>query len=985
MMNKQTKVTPGATKSRRAKVDATAQPDSSAPVTLAKAIEVRNACTHNLKHVDVSVELGKLTVVSGVSGSGKSSLAFDTLFAEGQRRYVESLSTYARQFVGKMPRPDVDSIRNIPPAIAIEQKNSVTNARSTIGTATEILDYLRLLFSRAGRTYCPTCNLLVEEDTPASVTEKIIAGYAGRRMYIVAPVSLDKKSKAQDVLTEIVRAGYSRIFVPPSVNPGGRLFVDAQDDEPSALALLRSGKGGILVDRLKVDVEDRDRLSQSLSAAFQAGKGTAETWMETDVSGELEKKIWLSGFRCNVCGASFDKPEANMFSFNSPIGACPTCTGFGRIITIDWNKVIPNRHLSLSQEPIDTFNTPAFKKNYKWFLSSCKRMKLSLTKPLDEFTPEEFELMLNGKSRCYGLQAFFDEMNKKRYSMIARILVARYRGFVPCPDCHGHRLVSSALNVRWGLSESVPPMRNIAQFCEMSINDLSAEWLMGHLTAAEDELFGRIYREIGSRLGYLMRVGLGYLTLNRQTRTLSGGEAQRINLATALGTALTRTLYVLDEPTVGLHPRDSKRLLSILYSLRDRDNTIVVVEHDPEIILGADTLIDMGPKAGASGGQIMFRGSPSALADPSTVGETARCLRARGFFKKPGEKKKRERVTRNSEWLVSPGVIRVHGARAHNLKNISVDIPLNKMVVVTGVSGSGKTTLVHQVLYQGYLKFRNLPTEEMGEFDSIEGLDSINEFTVVDQASLSRSTRSNPVTYVKAYDPIRRLFAATRIAKSLRLTEGSFSFNIAGGRCEACKGTGVQTYDMHFLPEMTLPCEECGGKRFGPRVLEVQYKGKSIADVLDMTVDESVEFFSDNPIIVRRLRPLHDVGLGYLSLGQNTSTLSGGEAQRLKLASHLVEHGTGQGTLLVFDEPTTGLHLADLENLIGVFRRLVERGYSLIIIEHNLDVIRSADWIIDLGPEGGEDGGMVVAEGTPSRIAELADYSHTGQFLAEIL
>ncbi len=977
------------TKLRKKTPPQTALPDS-------KSIDIVNATTHNLKHVDVHIPFFKLTVISGVSGSGKSSLAFDTLFAEGQRRYVESLSTYARQFINKMQRPDVEVIRNIPPAIAIDQKNHVTNARSTVGTATEIMDYMRLLFARAGKTYCPDCGTLVTEDTPQSIANELILTAAGRRMYVVAPMTLTAKITPESLMAELVRSGFTRLFTPPADRGANdRLFVDIQEDAVTAKKMLLMPEPRVLVDRLKIDPEDRDRLSQSIAAAVRIGHGKVEAWVAAaDDSERFEPTLRREGFSCNHCGRVFTKPDPALFSFNSPIGACPTCSGFGRVTLTNWNKVIPNRKLTLADKPVEPFKTKLGQPNYKWFFENMKKLGVPLDIPVAEFTPSQWDLMINGKGRVKGLQGFFDDLQKWRFDFLVRIFLARYRSYETCPVCHGQRLIPEALAVRWSPRCNIPKERNIAEFAEMSINDLYAEWVMAHLTADEEALFGRLYHEIDSRLGYLMRVGLGYLTLNRQTRTLSGGESQRINLATALGTALTRTLYVLDEPTVGLHPRDSKRLLDILYSLRDHMNTIIVVEHDPEIILGADYVIDMGPKAGSHGGRVVFHGTPADMESPTAEGETVRCLKERSFFghaknvkanKVPAGKRIAISTLLNHGFKPSK-FVSIHGARAHNLKNIDVKIPLYGMVVITGVSGSGKSTLIHNVLHNGYLQERGLPVEDVGEFDKIEGLDAIKEMDVVDQLSLGRSNRSNPITYVEAYSPIRKLLAATRTAKALNLKEGSFSFNVKGaGRCEACEGLGTQKYDLHFLPEMQLPCDECGGKRFGPRVLEVKLDGKNINDIFNMTVEDAIKFFSGNAMICHRLRPLKDVGLGYLTLGQSTDTLSGGEAQRLKLAAHLIQHNTGRGTMLIFDEPTTGLHLADLENLLNVFRHLVERQYSLVIIEHNLEIIRNADWIIDLGPEGGDGGGMIVAEGTPVDVARRAAVSHTGRYLAEII
>ncbi|MBX7247274.1 MAG: excinuclease ABC subunit UvrA [Candidatus Sumerlaeaceae bacterium] len=967
-----------------------------------KAIEIVGARTHNLKGVTVAIPQGELTVITGVSGSGKSSLAFDTLYAEGQRRYVESLSTYARQFIEKMARPDVDSIRNIQPAIAIEQKNSVKNARSTIGTATEIMDYMRLLFAKAGVTVCPNCFTDVREDSPQSVAAELLAKFPNQRLYIVAPIPRGD-AKSETFRTELMRAGFSRIYVAPAEPKSGgkpprgkapkapvstdssRPFVDL-DGATAADMDIAFGADTVrlLIDRVSASEADRERITTSLAMAFQAGHGTVETWT-ADASPVC--MLFHAGFRCNTCGKEFPRPEPNLFSFNSPLGACSECSGFGRTITIDWDKVFPDRRLSLADEAIATFNTPSYKANYNWIKKNAPPADVPWDKPIEKYTRREWNNLIYGCGKFEGLKSFFDWLEKEKYKVQSRILLARYRGFATCPKCEGTRLVPEAANVLWGPADQSFQRRNIYELTRLSIRDLLADFASVRLTPAEEELSGRVFREILSRLTYLVRVGLGYLTLDRQTRTLSGGEAQRINLATALGTALTRTLYVLDEPTVGLHARDSRRLLEILRDLRDKGNTIVVVEHDPELILGADHLVDMGPRAGSHGGEVVFSGSPDSLAKDGTQSLTAQFLAPRSSSKveKGVRKKSKEDAkapksevrTQNSELVIT-------AARFHNLKSISVFIPLHKWVCITGVSGSGKSTLVHNIIYQAFNQHKGLAVEDIGQFDKIKGFEHLYEIELIDQSPIGRSIRSNPVTYVKAYDPIRKLFADTREARALGLTEGSFSFNVPGGRCETCEGTGVTTYDMHFLAEMTLPCEDCGGRRFQARVLDVHYRDRNIDNVLGLTVDDACDFFENVPAITRRLKPLQDVGLGYLTLGQNTSTLSGGEAQRLKLASRLATEANGSRVMMIFDEPTTGLHLADLAVLSGVFRRLVERGFSLVIIEHNLEIIRQADWIIDLGPEGGDEGGYVVAVGKPAAIA-AEPRSHTGRFLKELL
>ncbi|MCX7626149.1 MAG: excinuclease ABC subunit UvrA [Candidatus Sumerlaeaceae bacterium] len=943
------------------------------------AIEICGARTHNLKGISVAIPHSALTVVTGISGSGKSSLAFDTLFAEGQRRYVESLSTYARQFIETMARPDVDEVRNIQPAIAIEQKNTVKNARSTIGTATEVYDYLRLLYAKAGVTICLTCEQPVSEDNPQTVSETLLRQLAGRRIYIVAPIERKASIGGGRLAGELVRAGFGRLLA----CWGEEVRIVDLDGaaESDIIAATSGGKFRVLIDRLVVSEEERERLTSSLAQALRACGDHVEVWLADEPVAEGQNpRVFYAGFRCNGCGRVFPKPEPLLFSFNSPVGACPECHGFGRTTGIDWDKVIPDKSLTLAQRPIVPFNTPSYRKSYQWIKKTADPRDIPWDKPLEQFTPREWNNLLFGCGEFEGLQGFFSWLESERYKVQSRILLARYRGFSTCPKCHGSRLIPEALAVRWAPEKAKFPPCNIAEIARMSIADLLAELVPVELTPREEALYGRIYREILSRLTYLVRVGLGYLTLDRQTRTLSGGEAQRINLASALGTGLTETLYVLDEPTVGLHARDTARLLEILQELRDKGNTVVVVEHDPLIIRGADYIIDLGPRAGAQGGEVVFEGHPNKLLEPSAPGLTAQYLRrSRQMLGKQGDVPERQCRTQDKQ---ASGELVIVGAREHNLKNIDVRIPLGKFVCVTGVSGSGKSTLVHDVLYKHWLRYKKHPVEDVGQCRAIKGFEQLDEVVLVDQSPIGRSIRSNPVTYVKAYDGIRKLFGSTREAKAAGLTSSAFSFNVPGGRCERCEGTGVVTYDMHFLSDVTLPCEICDGRRFQPHVLQVHWRGRNIAQVLEMTVDEAVEFFAEYPAITRCLQPLREVGLGYLRLGQSTATLSGGEAQRLKLAAYLDVETSGQRTMMIFDEPTTGLHLADLDVLLGVFRRLVGRGYSLVVIEHNLELVRWADWVIDLGPEGGADGGYLIAAATPAELCWV-EASHTGRFLRE--
>jgi excinuclease ABC subunit A len=1028
------------------------------------AIEVVGARTHNLKNVSFQVPRGRLTVVTGVSGSGKSSLAFDTLYAEGQRRYVESMSTYARQFIEKMQRPDVDAIHNIPPAIALEQKNSVANARSTIGTATEVNDFLRLLFARVGHVFCPDCDEEVAGDSPATAAAKLAKLGPGKRLVVLAPVQIhgmdpeadgtEGGARFESALAEMRRQGFTRAmaedgtmvdledFGAESLIPakpgelGGGTGVGDQGsgvgdqgsgvgdqgsgvgDQGSGVRGRGSGTGGrrgrskgatldlasarighaaridLVADRVASGPRSQSRLAEALEVAFRAGAGRARV-RDADSGAEW---VFTADLACPRCGRPFRRPEPAMFSFSSPLGACPTCQGFGRVIGIDLDKVIPDWSLTLRDEPVAPWNTPSNREMYDYLRKTAPEAPWDV--PLSEFTPEQRRVLIEGnrgRGPCNGaeggdwcgIQGFFGWLEKKRYKIQARVMLARYRAYTPCPDCGGARLRPEALAVRMD-------GQTIAEVCSRSIEDLHEYFDLLRLSPKEGEAADRLLQEIRSRLHYLDNVGLGYLTLDRQTRTLSGGEAQRINLATALGSSLTETLYVLDEPTVGLHSRDTFRLLAILQELRETGNTVVVVEHDPDIILGADEVIDVGPAAGELGGEILYAGPLQGLARAESS-ITAR------YLARPPERPLPSRLRRPEGWIT------VRGARENNLKDLDVRFPRGAFCCVTGVSGSGKTSLVQSVLYAGFRKetFRRRKTGsekgaiEVGKYDRIEGIAAINEMLLVDQRPIGRSSRSNPVTYVKAYDGIRALFASTRQARRAGVKPGHFSFNVDGGRCGTCAGAGVVTLDMHFLADVEVVCEECDGKRFVSRILDVTWNGRNIDDVLDMTVCEAMDFFAFENKIVRGLQPLANVGLGYIRLGQSTATLSGGEAQRLKLAGFLATHraasgvrgrGAGRGgkggedpfagTFMIFDEPTTGLHAADLERLVRLLHDLVDRGASVLVIEHNLDLIGEADWIIDLGPEGGDAGGRIVAEGPPQRIMACAE-SHTGRFLRE--
>lgn len=911
-----------------------------------KFIEIIGAKSHNLKNISCKIPRGKITVITGVSGSGKSTLAFDTLFAEGQRRYIESLSTYARQFLEKMDRPDVEAIHGIPPAIAIEQKNTVKNARSTVGTASEVYDYLRLLYAKIGEVFCPNCNLKVSGETVETVTQTLLSSYSQKRVLILAPVSFSSDEERELKIREMIQNGYYRIWEEGAVFDLTSL--------PSSYLQKRYSLN-LMIDRLVMEERNRSRLAEAIQSGFQSGNGKVEA-----VGEDGERMIFNRSYSCNRCGKSFSEPEPLLFSFNHPVGACSTCQGFGRVIGIDWQKVIPDTKKSLKEKPFAPWNTPAYADLYDYLFEACRRFRIPTQKSFDELEPRQKEILLFGKGEFIGLKGFFDWMEGKRYKVHYRVFLSKYRAYTPCPVCKESRLKEEALFVR--LSG-----QTIFQLCQMPVTHLHEFFLNLHLNEFQKRVGERLLKEIKDRLKFMIDVGLGYLTLSRQTRTLSNGEYQRITLARALGSALTETLYVLDEPSIGLHARDTHRLLLSLQQLRQRGNTLVVVEHDPDIIRSADAIIDLGPGAGREGGQIVFEGDPHALIQQRDS--------ITGRYLGGGRPYLRNKTTRApSRWIT------IRNARHHNLKGIDVRIPLQMMVCITGVSGAGKTTLAHNILYAGAKRNENSEYER-GAFDSIEGLDQIDDLILVDQSPIGKSLRSNAATYIKVFSEIRDLFARTREARRQGLQPRHFSFNTVGGRCESCQGAGVQILEMQFLEDVIITCEACDGKRFRPEVLRIQYRDRNISEILEMTVEEALAFFADHPKIVSKLKILKEVGLGYLTLGQSTNTLSGGESQRLKLAQHIGQANSGK-YLFIFDEPTTGLHLADIELLLKTFDRLLTQGHSLIVIEHNLDLIRCADYIIDLGPEGGDAGGRIIAEGDLQTIMATPQ-SYTGQFLKQ--
>jgi excinuclease ABC subunit A len=934
-------------------------------------IRIRGARTHNLKNISLTIPTASLTVITGVSGSGKSSLAFDTLYAEGQRRYAESLSTYARQFLERMDRPDVDSIEPVPPSIALEQKNGVRNARSTVGTQTEISDALRLLFAHGGTTFCPSCGVAAVAGGVDRAVEELYALAPGARVTLVAPLCWERASKRRRSrddairIEELKRAGFFR-----AVSPSGETVeIGAAGDG----LLDSSGTLRVVVGRFVLRDEARPEVASAAETAFaMAGSMTA-------LFGETTR-TFRRGLHCPRCGTDFRDPTPALFAFNSPLGACTTCQGFGRVIGVDLEKVIPDPSLTLADRPVAPWNTPAYESAYRDLFRACRRYSVRTDLPVERLSAHEREVLLEGRGEFYGVRGFFDWLETKRYKIHVRVLLARYRAYTPCAACRGARLSPAALSVRFH-------SRTIDELSEMPLNELQ-RWFDGlSLSLTEEERLSSVILEIRSRVRYMNEVGLEYLTLSRPARTLSGGEAQRIGLASALGGALTGTLYVLDEPTIGLHAADTRRLLGILRRLADRGNTVVVVEHDPEVIEAADHVIDLGPGAGSFGGRLLFEGTPRALARVRSA--TGELLRRRSGFRsnrKPPISNHKSAPGRIVPFRRAEGALTVVGAREHNLKDLTVRFPLGRLVSVSGVSGSGKSTLVRDILYNAYARrVKGAVALDIGAHDRIDGLENVADLLLVDQSPLGRSARSNPVTYVKAWDEIRQVFASTARAISRGITARDFSFNAVGGRCEACKGTGWQTIDMQFLADVTVRCEVCDGRRFQNRVLAIRHRGKSIGDVLETTVSDALSFFADSPKIGRKLQPLVDVGLGYVTLGQPTATLSGGEAQRLKLASFLeIRPASRRGVLFLFDEPTTGLHAVDVERLLATLRRLVSLGHSVVAVEHHLQFLAASDWIIDLGPGGGDQGGHLVAEGTPEELSRTPG-SVTGRFLSEIL
>jgi len=961
------------------------------------SIVVRGARVHNLKNIDFEIEHNTLTVVTGVSGSGKSSLAFDTIYAEGQRRYVESLSAYARQFLERIEKPDVDLIDGIAPAVAIKQKNSTRNPRSTVATATEIFDYLRLLFARVGRTYCLLCGQEVKKDTVDEVVGRLLALGEGTRLNVFFPIvahvpaaeeKSGKKSRAKKKpaesnlpsdaikarLFDLRKRGFNRLF------QNGQVF---EFSTPESLLDVNFSEPVFgLVDRLVVSADQRSRIVDAVEIGYrEAGEVIFERAARGGESSHPERLRFSQRFECKNDGSRYEEPEPRLFSFNNPYGACPRCQGFGNTIDFDLDLVIPDKGKTLNEGAVEPWTKPKYRPLFTELKRFARLAEIPLDVPWFELDAEQQRLIVDGGRGFGGVRGFFQHLERKKYKLHVRVFLSRYRGYSLCSACSGTRLRVEARQVRID-------GKNICQVCSMTVEE--AARFFGHLELSTEQaaIAEKLLIELRERLRFLNEVGLEYLTLDRLASTLSGGEAQRIQLATSLGSRLVGTLYVLDEPSIGLHSRDTHRLIKILHDLRDLGNTILVVEHDPDIMRAADHILDLGPGAGENGGKVVGAGTYAEIIKmPHSL--TGRYLADELHIQIPSRRRQ-------------PGAhkLRITGARAHNLKHIDLEIPLGMLVAISGVSGSGKSSLLHDVLYQALATAKRQISGGAAAklWDDIEGDEFLDEVVLVDQSPIGRTPRSNPVTYIKAFDIIRELFASLPEAKKRGFPAGHFSFNVPGGRCENCQGDGTVTVEMQFLADVELICDECKGTRYKPQVLEIHYKGKNIHEVLNLTIREALKFFAEVPRLTEKLRVLDEVGLGYLRLGQSATTLSGGEAQRMKLAAHLqpgnrpvsrhAEGGDGpkrkRRMLYIFDEPTTGLHFDDVSKLLSAFRRLIDAGGSIVVIEHNLEVIKTADWVIDLGPEGGDRGGNLVGFGPPEAIAELKD-SYTGQYLKQVL
>jgi len=916
-----------------------------------KKIIVKGAREHNLKNLSFEIPRNKLIVFTGVSGSGKSSLVFDTIYAEGQRRYVESLSSYARQFLERMNKPDVDLIQGISPAVAIEQKTGSRNSRSTVGTTTEVYDYLRLLFARIGKTICFQCGKVVTKATTGTVADWLEEQKDGTRFYLSFPLHDHQGHTVKEEVELLKKRGFFRIYF-------NKKFYDLNETEvklPKSKKIVR-----VVVDRFKVTKgEVREKLSDSIEVTFKEGENRI-VLINADTNEQFEFNKF---YEC--CGVRYEEPEPRFFSFNNPFGACPVCQGFSKIIGVDMNLVIPNPNLTIADGAIAPFHGAKYSSYLRDLIQNARDFKFPIHLPYKQLTEEQILLVKKGFGKYKGLDHFFSELERKTYKIHVRVMLSRYRGYTLCPACKGSRLRREALQVKIddkSIHEivKVPIEYSLKFFEELKLSEYD-------FSVAE-----RVLKEIIKRLTFLNNVGIGYLTLDRYSNTLSGGETQRINLATSLGSALVGTLYVLDEPSIGLHPRDNAKLINILKNLRDIGNSVLVVEHDADMMKEADLIFDMGPKAGIDGGEIVAIGNYSEILK-NKASLTGKYLS--GELSIPIPKNRNERKGKS---------VKIIGAKENNLKNLTIEIPLNKFVVVTGVSGSGKSTLIHDVFYAGLAKYLGNAPSFIGKYDDIKGGEYIDDVVIVDQSPIGKSPRSNPISYIKAFELIRELFASTHQARSRGYKPGFFSFNVPGGRCETCQGDGYIKVEMQFLADLYLECDDCNGTRYKKEIREITYKGKNLVDVLEMTVDESLPFFEGKDRIIKLLQILADVGLGYIKLGQPSNTLSGGEAQRIKLASYLTSQRDRRHILFIFDEPTTGLHFHDISKLLKCFQLLLERNNSVVIIEHNLDVIKCADYIIDLGPEAGDKGGEIVATGTPEEIAENEN-SWTGKYLVNYL
>jgi len=913
-------------------------------------IIIKGAHLHNLKHVDLAIPRNQMSVITGLSGSGKSSLAFDTLYAEGQRRYVESLSSYARQFMGRLNKPKVDFIKGLSPAIAVEQKVSTSNPRSTVGTKTEIYDYLKLLFARIGKTHSPISGKEVKKDSVRDVLDQIKSLETGARLLLLAPVEAESHRTLDEKIKIFIQQGFARIYV-----NGETQTLDTLENAPK--------KGfDLVIDRMVVRHEEDfyNRVADAIELAFYEGKGICSLLHLED----KRREVFSNKFELD--GLTFSKPSVHLFSFNNPLGACPVCEGFGDVMGIDPELVIPDTSKSIYDQAIVPWRGSTMVKFYDKLVNSAYLFDFPIHKPYFELTKTQKELLWKGNSHFTGIHDFFKRIEKKNYKIQNRVLLSRYRGKTSCAQCEGTRLKEEANYVKVG-------GKSIGDLLQISLDNLARFFQNLELKAHDQEIAERLLIEINSRLKFVQEVGLGYLTLNRRSNTLSGGESQRIQLATSLGSSLVGSMYILDEPSIGLHPRDNERLIEVLKNLRDLGNTVIVVEHDEEIMNAADQVIDIGPEAGTLGGQIIAQGPLKQVL--KSDGLTAAYLNGTKKIEVP----KKRRTSKKK--------IEIRGAREQNLKNIDLEIPLGVLTVVSGVSGSGKSSLVKKILYPALLRHFDIYSEKPGSYTELKGsLDTLRSVEFVDQNPIGRSSRSNPVTYIKAYDEIRSLYASLPISKNRNYQPKHFSFNVDGGRCDHCKGEGTVTIEMQFMADVILECEHCNGKRFKKEVLEVKFHDQNIDDLLCMTVDDAIDFFvsHDQKRIIQKLQPLQDVGLGYVTLGQSSATLSGGEAQRIKLASFISQGSSKEKVLFIFDEPTTGLHFHDIQKLLTSFNALIDRGHTIVVVEHNLELIKCADHLIDLGPEAGDAGGYLVGQGTPEEIAKLPK-SHTGKYLVEKL